>query len=624
MVSNHGRQQIPIRRKVISFTLALVFSVLLAAEPVGVGQVAQAANNEPLFEQGAGYEQGAYDRHAVQPTSFNWTRQSRFDGPEQPETKWAFDSGGPIDSSPAIGADDTIYFGNMAGEFLAVNSDGSLKWKYAFGKDIDIYASPAIGADGTIYVGAMTAWGLENPRFCNSGSCGWGGLAAFSPEGKLKWAVPLPEVVTSTSPVIGSDGTIYIGSGSYYEYGKLYAFDPSGQLLWSGELANEESGFAAAPAIFADGTIFAQDAFLNQDGVKQGVMTYLWTQFSSPVIDASGTAYFGIDGNMVAAFQTGAGYVRPTWGITFSDGSGNRGRIASSPALGSNGVLYIGHENGSLYAINKADVWATSPNSFTDAYSNPVFNYYNINNVPRSDLNWTYATSAWTNSPIIGNNGTIYIGNDDGKLTALHPNGTEQWSVETGTLISNQVIGRNHTLYVTSDRQLLAIGEKSASLPEPQVTEPSKPFEPSVPTNPTTPGTPAAPVTPAKPAASTTSGYKQVNVVIDGKLQTFSQPAIVKKGSTLVPLRGVFEALKADVSWNAKTGTVTATKGSIKIVLTVGKSVAYVNGKAVTLTAKAEIINGSTMVPLRFVSESLKANVSWDSNTFTATITSTP
>ncbi|MDU5141836.1 MAG: copper amine oxidase N-terminal domain-containing protein [Paenibacillus dendritiformis] len=114
----------------------------------------------------------------------------------------------------------------------------------------------------------------------------------------------------------------------------------------------------------------------------------------------------------------------------------------------------------------------------------------------------------------------------------------------------------------------------------------------------------------------------EVSVFIDGVKQNFPQSAIVKNGNTLVPMRGVFEALKADVKWDQPTQTATATKGNTTIKLTIGQSTAYVNGKAVQLAAKGETINGATMVPLRFVSEALGGEVKWDATTMTAYITS--
>jgi len=121
---------------------------------------------------------------------------------------------------------------------------------------------------------------------------------------------------------------------------------------------------------------------------------------------------------------------------------------------------------------------------------------------------------------------------------------------------------------------------------------------------------------------TTAQEEKLVNVTIDGVVQKFDQSAIIKNGSTLVPLRGVFEGLGAKVEWNNATQTVTGTKGSTVIKLTVGKSTATVNGKIVTLSAKAEIINGSTMVPLRFIAEALGAKVEWDAGSYTALISS--
>lgn len=85
---------------------------------------------------------------------------------------------------------------------------------------------------------------------------------------------------------------------------------------------------------------------------------------------------------------------------------------------------------------------------------------------------------------------------------------------------------------------------------------------------------------------------------------------------------GYLKLLKAEVQWNQATQTVTATKGSTVIKLVIGKSTATINGKIVTLAAKAEVINGSTMVPLRFVAEALGAKVSWDAGSNTAVIKS--
>lgn len=113
-----------------------------------------------------------------------------------------------------------------------------------------------------------------------------------------------------------------------------------------------------------------------------------------------------------------------------------------------------------------------------------------------------------------------------------------------------------------------------------------------------------------------------ITVIINGKTQFYAQPPVMQNGSVLVPMRGIFEALGAKISFDAKTQTVAATKGTTTVKLTLGKDIAYVNGKQVKLAVKAQSINGSTMVPLRFVGEALGATVNWNASTYTVLITS--
>ncbi|WP_081824006.1 stalk domain-containing protein [Paenibacillus sp. UNC451MF] len=108
------------------------------------------------------------------------------------------------------------------------------------------------------------------------------------------------------------------------------------------------------------------------------------------------------------------------------------------------------------------------------------------------------------------------------------------------------------------------------------------------------------------------NGYPNIQVFIEGKLQTYEQAPVNWNGSVLVPLRAIFESLGAAVEWKSSTQTVTATKEGKTIVLTIGSNIAYVNGSPVTLNAAAQLINGNTMVPVRFVSEALGGVVEWN------------
>lgn len=88
--------------------------------------------------------------------------------------------------------------------------------------------------------------------------------------------------------------------------------------------------------------------------------------------------------------------------------------------------------------------------------------------------------------------------------------------------------------------------------------------------------------------------------------------AALVDGRTLLPLRSIFENLGATVNWNPKTKVVMAEKGTTKIELPLNSKKVKVNGVTKTLDVPAKIINNKTMVPVRFVSESLGAEVTWN------------
>lgn len=116
--------------------------------------------------------------------------------------------------------------------------------------------------------------------------------------------------------------------------------------------------------------------------------------------------------------------------------------------------------------------------------------------------------------------------------------------------------------------------------------------------------------------------YRSVNVAIDGVEKSFPQSAVLSsEGNTLVPMRAIFVELGATITWDQASQTVKATKDSTTIVLTIGDAAATINGKIVPLATPAVLINGNTMVPLRFIAESLGAQVGWENETSTAVIT---
>lgn len=111
-----------------------------------------------------------------------------------------------------------------------------------------------------------------------------------------------------------------------------------------------------------------------------------------------------------------------------------------------------------------------------------------------------------------------------------------------------------------------------------------------------------------------------VNVVLDGeKLNLDPSPRLIN-GRVLVPVRDIFEALGAKVSWEPTTKTVTATRDDKTVKLRPLDMVARVNDEEAILDVPAFIIQNKTFVPLRFVSEALDAGIVWDDTTKTAYI----
>ncbi len=113
-----------------------------------------------------------------------------------------------------------------------------------------------------------------------------------------------------------------------------------------------------------------------------------------------------------------------------------------------------------------------------------------------------------------------------------------------------------------------------------------------------------------------------IKVTIDGVPQTYDVMPVLNNDHTLLPMRGIFEALGAKISWEESTGTVTGVKGDITVVLQIGNAIAKVNGTEVALDVPTKLINDRTMVPARFISESLGCTVDWNDTTRTVVISS--
>jgi len=323
------------------------------------------------------------------------TGRSAFNGPTSLAVKWSFTTGDAVYSSPAIGADGTIYVGSNDYNLYALNADGSKKWAFLTTGGL-WWSSPAIAADGTIYVGSQDK-----------------NLYAINPDGTQKWVFPTNGAING-SPAIGKDGTIYVTSW----FGDLYAISTAGVQQWN--FSTGGNIISASPALGADGTIYigAHDNTLyalNPNGTQKWAFPTGNVINSSPAVGADGTIYIGsYDRNLYAVNPNGTA----KWSFATGD------YIFSSPAIGADGTIYVGSHDTKLYAIK-----------------------------PSGALKWYYRTGDKIyGSPAIGADGAIYVGSMDNKLYALDRNGAKLWTLTAGDwVMSSPTIASDGTLYAGSD-----------------------------------------------------------------------------------------------------------------------------------------------------------------------------
>ncbi|WP_320170656.1 PQQ-binding-like beta-propeller repeat protein [Maridesulfovibrio sp.] len=299
---------------------------------------------------------------------------------------------------PAIGSDGILYVGGSDGVLYALKTDKTEKWKYQ--TTGEIYSPPTIGSDGTIYVGASDQI-----------------LYALNSDGSEKWKYQAGSSI-GYSPAIGNDGTIYVATND----GKLYAVNSDGSEKW---IYDSGKRFNSAPVIGPDGTVYVEASDDNLYAIQPDG-TLKWTYEASgsvyfpPAIGSNGVIYFGSDGadqNLYAVRPDG------TLKWKFKTDTG----ISSSPAIGSGGVIYFGtagaaddDQDGYLYALNAdgSERWKYTTEGYVGSpaiASDGTIYIHTLNSklyAIKADgsLKWSADTSRTTTSvsPAIGNDGTIY------------------------------------------------------------------------------------------------------------------------------------------------------------------------------------------------------------------------
>ena len=363
------------------------------------------------------------------------SRSSLHAGSNPGTRKWEFFTNkGLPETSPAVAGDGTIYLGaddylrNRGGALFALNTDGTLKWKFATAGGIR--SSPAIGTDGTVYFGAYDC--RENSSWFGRGSHSC--LYALSPEGRVKWQFDTDDTLYASSPIIGSDGTIYIGNDG----GALFAINRDGTLKWK----YGTGGAVGVPAIGANGIIYVNSKDGNLYAINAN-STLKWKFLiadqglpASPAIGADGTIYVG------SYHEGGRGAEEHYVYAIKPDGSrkwqfATGGLVMSAPAIGEDGTIYV---TGGLhfYAIGPdgARKWElpirprSAPaigsdgtiyfESFPAEFKGvgEMFSLFAIN--PDGSIKWhTPMDNQVSGSPAIGDDGTVYVASEDGKMSAF-------------------------------------------------------------------------------------------------------------------------------------------------------------------------------------------------------------
>jgi outer membrane protein assembly factor BamB len=339
--------------------------------------------------------------------------------------KWKFQPHGTWHglSIPAIGANGIIYVAGQQDDerrhthssyLYAVSPGGTQLWALPLAgrRILENEASPAVGSDGIIYATGIEdiSYGLPMKVY----------LYAVSTAGILLWQSEMVGKAVS-SPTVGNDGLIYVGTSDPYGNGHLYAIDHNGGIRWKVETGDIAM---SSPAIGADGTIYV-GSFGHIDFPK-GVKTSAET--------------------LTRSFHEGLNFECDVYAI---DRSGKLkwkfetiGGVAQSPTIGADGTVYA------------ADIGDTEHAS--TAHHGPPENFYAIDRDGK--LKWKLTEYRGFSAPAIGADGLIYLGFCDDSLTAylyaMTPSGKIQWKFsdpESGRVHWQPSIGADGTILLAGD-----------------------------------------------------------------------------------------------------------------------------------------------------------------------------
>lgn len=275
----------------------------------------------------------------------------------------------------------------------------------------------------------------------------------------LIWTKSFAATNLYVSPSIGiaSDGTLYIGSNDGY----VYALDPSGgRIKWTKQVNNTHNipyftspnSMYTTPAIGKNGTIYigSNEGYLFALEPTLGNIKWKYNAGyplqSSPILDNNGNLYFGA-GQSVFSIGDANDHFYNRWLTPFNTSA----NVNSSPALGQNGFLYFGSDDGYLYAVNGLTgllKWKKNLSLPDTEIIHPIY---------------TSATVDASNNVIIGNGSYM-----DGSLNCLDGlTGDFIWQKSYGPQdgpLYNTVAVNGDTLYLSNIAYVYAIDRLTGNL----------------------------------------------------------------------------------------------------------------------------------------------------------------
>ncbi|MCA9565146.1 MAG: PQQ-like beta-propeller repeat protein, partial [Myxococcales bacterium] len=337
---------------------------------------------------------------------------------------------------------------------VVLEDDGRALFVFPTGKGI--FSSPVVGGDGTVYIGSADRT-----------------FYAINPDGTERWAFDAPEEIIDSSGLLDDRGNVYFGAGD----GHVYALNAStGEEVWRFEADEPGDGafirwFEGNVAIGPDGTLYAPNdnfyvyAINRDDGTRVRRFRMPDQTWSLPAIDPeNGNLYMG-NNNVVGALGNVFAY-EPGGRLRWFEGTD--GTIAASPLLYDDQMI-VGGFDGILRSFDTADGdlnWSfetrdhiyASPSLHPDGFlvqasaDGTVFAV----NPENGEQEWAYDWGApIRSSPAIDGSGIIYMGTGDGHLLVLNSDGTLRWALrliedDRDDLNASPALG-THAIYLAGE-----------------------------------------------------------------------------------------------------------------------------------------------------------------------------